>query len=718
MERKRKLTDEELKHVDNTKVVEVQVSDQMKTSFIAYAMAVNVSRAIPDVRDGLKPVHRRILYAMGELNLYADKPYRKCARIVGDVLGKFHPHGDSAVYGALVRLAQDFSIRHPLVDGHGNFGSIDGDPPAAQRYTEARLSKIAGEMLRDIDKETVDWYPNFDDTMMQPTVLPSRFPNLLVNGSDGIAVGMATNIPPHNLGEVIDGVIALMANPEITADELMEYVPAPDYPTGGILMGRSGLRKAYRTGRGPFVLRAKTDIEEFESNGQTRYRIVVTELPYQVNKAELIKKIAELVKDKRIEGIADVKEESDRFGMRVVIDIKRDAQPQVVLNMLFKHTDMQVTGGIIFLALVSGQPRVLNLKEMLYYYLEHQKDIVVRRTKFDLEKARKRCHIVEGLLVAQANIDEVIETIKSSKDRTDASIKLKERFLLSDEQTNAILDMKLSRLTALEVDTLKNEYNELVAKIDDLTDILAKPQRVLDIIKSELLEIKQKYDTPRRTQIENVYDDIDIADLIDKEDVVISMTHLGYVKRLPVSEYKAQHRGGTGVTGHKPKEEDFVENMFVTNTHDDVLFFSSLGKVYSIKAYEIPEAERATRGRAIVNLLQLSDNEKINAVIPFVEGQSGYMVMATAKGLIKKTDVAEFASIRRSGKVAISLTDGDELISVQFSSGNDEILVAASSGKCIRFSENDVRAMGRDTQGVKSMDISDDDRVVDMIIFA
>lgn len=716
MERKRKLTDEELKHVDNTKVVEVQVSDQMKTSFIAYAMAVNVSRAIPDVRDGLKPVHRRILYAMGELNLYADKPYRKCARIVGDVLGKFHPHGDSAVYGALVRLAQDFSIRHPLVDGHGNFGSIDGDPPAAQRYTEARLSKIAGEMLRDIDKETVDWYPNFDDTMMQPTVLPSRFPNLLVNGSDGIAVGMATNIPPHNLGEVIDGVIALMANPEITADELMEYVPAPDYPTGGILMGRSGLRKAYRTGRGPFVLRAKTDIEEFESNGQTRYRIVVTELPYQVNKAELIKKIAELVKDKRIEGIADVKEESDRFGMRVVIDIKRDAQPQVVLNMLFKHTDMQVTGGIIFLALVSGQPRVLNLKEMLYYYLEHQKDIVVRRTKFDLEKARKRCHIVEGLLVAQANIDEVIETIKSSKDRTDASIKLKERFLLSDEQTNAILDMKLSRLTALEVDTLKNEYNELVAKIDDLTDILAKPQRVLDIIKSELLEIKQKYDTPRRTQIENVYDDIDIADLIDKEDVVISMTHLGYVKRLPVSEYKAQHRGGTGVTGHKPKEEDFVENMFVTNTHDDVLFFSSLGKVYSIKAYEIPEAERATRGRAIVNLLQLSDNEKINAVIPFVEGQSGYMVMATAKGLIKKTDVAEFASIRRSGKVAISLTDGDELISVQFSSGNDEILVAASSGKCIRFSENDVRAMGRDTQGVKSMDISDDDRVVDMII--
>ena len=535
MERKRKLTDEELKHVDNTKVVEVQVSDQMKTSFIAYAMAVNVSRAIPDVRDGLKPVHRRILYAMGELNLYADKPYRKCARIVGDVLGKFHPHGDSAVYGALVRLAQDFSIRHPLVDGHGNFGSIDGDPPAAQRYTEARLSKIAGEMLRDIDKETVDWYPNFDDTMMQPTVLPSRFPNLLVNGSDGIAVGMATNIPPHNLGEVIDGVIALMANPEITADELMEYVPAPDYPTGGILMGRSGLRKAYRTGRGPFVLRAKTDIEEFESNGQTRYRIVVTELPYQVNKAELIKKIAELVKDKRIEGIADVKEESDRFGMRVVIDIKRDAQPQVVLNMLFKHTDMQVTGGIIFLALVSGQPRVLNLKEMLYYYLEHQKDIVVRRTKFDLEKARKRCHIVEGLLVAQANIDEVIETIKSSKDRTDASIKLKERFLLSDEQTNAILDMKLSRLTALEVDTLKNEYNELVAKIDDLTDILAKPQRVLDIIKSELLEIKQKYDNPRRTQIENVYDDIDIADLIDKEDVVISMTHLGYVKRLPVA---------------------------------------------------------------------------------------------------------------------------------------------------------------------------------------
>jgi len=717
-ERKRKLSDEELQHVDNTKLIKVQVRNELKTSFISYAMAVNVSRAIPDVRDGLKPVHRRILYAMGELNLFADKPYRKCARIVGDVLGKFHPHGDSAVYGALVRLAQDFSIRHPLVDGHGNFGSVDGDPPAAQRYTEARLSKIAGEMLRDIDKDTVDWYPNFDDTLEQPSVLPSRFPNLLVNGSDGIAVGMATNIPPHNLGEVIAGVDALIDNPEITAEELMQYVPAPDYPTGGILMGRAGIRQAYKTGRGSYVLRAKTEIEEYtaKDGGPTRQRIVVTELPYQVNKAELITHIAELVKDKRIEGISDIKEESDRHGMRLVVEVKRDAQAQVVLNTLFKHTNLQVSGGIIFLALVNGEPKILNLREMLYHYLEHQKDVVVRRTRFDLERAEKRAHIVEGLVIALANIDRVVEIIKKSKDKVDASANLIAEFLLSEEQANAILDMKLSRLTSLEVEALNQELRELRDKIADLKDILETPARIMSIIKDELNDIKESYANDRKTELCVDYDEIDIADLIEKEDVVVSMTHSGYIKRLPTTEYKAQHRGGRGITAHKPKDEDFVENMFVTCTHNDLLFFTNMGKVYSIKAYEIPEAERNTRGRAIVNLLQLSDNEKVNAVIPLEEEQSGYLIMATKQGLVKKTSLEEFASIRKVGKVAISLIDDDELISVQLSTGKDEILLAASSGKCIRFSEEDVREMGRTAQGVRSIKLNSDDFVVDMVV--
>ena len=717
-DRKRRLTDEEVKHIDNTKLIKVQVNEEVKTSFIAYAMAVNVSRAIPDVRDGLKPVHRRILYAMGELNLYNDKPYRKCARIVGDVLGKFHPHGDSAVYMALVRLAQDFSIRHPLVDGHGNFGSVDGDPPAAQRYTEARLSKIAGEMLRDIDKDTVDWYPNFDDTLEQPTVLPSRFPNLLVNGSDGIAVGMATNIPPHNLGEVIDGVIALSENPEITVDELMQYIPAPDYPTGAILMGRTGLRQAYRTGRGSYVCRAKTEIEEFthKEGGPPRQRIVVTELPYQVNKAELITTIADLVKDKRIEGISDIKEESDRHGMRLVIDVKRDAQPQVVLNTLYKHTNLQVSGGIIFLALVAGEPKILNLKEMLYYYLEHQKEVVTRRTRFDLERAEKRAHIVEGLVIALANIDRVVEIIKKSRDKFEAGENLTREFLLSEEQANAILEMKLSRLTSLEVEALNNELRELKIKIDDLKSILASPEKVCAIVRTELEEIKNSYGNPRRTQLCVDYDEIDIGDLIEKEDVVISMTHFGYVKRLPVSEYKLQHRGGKGVTAHKPKESDFVENMFVTCTHNNLLFFTNYGKVYCIKAYEVPEAEKTTRGRAIVNLLQLSEGEKVNAVIPLEENQNGNLIMATRNGLVKKTDLKEFASIRKVGKIAISLTEGDELISVQLTSGRDEILLASSSGKCIRFSEEDVRVMGRGTQGVRSIHLSSDDYVVDMVV--
>jgi len=701
--------------IDRTKVVKIELNEELRKSFIAYAMAVNVSRAIPDVRDGLKPVHRRILYAMGELNLFSDKPYRKSARIVGDVLGKFHPHGDSAVYMALVRLAQDFSMRCPLVDGQGNFGSVDGDAPAAQRYTEARLSKIASEMLRDIDKNTVDWYPNFDDTLEQPTVLPSRFPNLLVNGSDGIAVGMATNIPPHNLGEVINGVQALIDNPDITIEELMQHVPAPDFPTGGIIMGRMGVRQAYMTGRGGIIVRAKTEIEETGN----RQHIVITELPYQVNKEELVKKIVSLVKDKRIEGISDIKDESDRTGMRVVIDVKRDAQAQVVLNTLFKHTELQVSGGIIFLALVNSVPKILNLKEMLYYYLEHQKDVITRRTKYDLEKAEERGHIVEGLLKALANIDRVVEIIKNSHDNVDALHQLMDEFILSEKQANAILEMKLRRLTGLEVETLQNEMADLTNRINDYKDILANPGRVTTIIRDELEEIKQKYDDPRRTQISVNYDEINIADLIDKEDVVISMTHYGYVKRLPVGEYKAQHRGGTGVTAHKPKEEDFVENMFVTCTHDDLLFFTSKGRVYSIKAYEIPEADKTARGRAIVNLLQLLPDERVTAVIrkPEDSDGEGYLLMATRQGLIKKTALSEFDSIRKVGKIAIVLNEGDELIAVDRIKEGDDVLLASTRGKCIRFSQDDVRAMGRVSSGVRSIKMDEeDDYVVDMAI--
>ena len=703
---------------DNTKYLKVNVNDEMKQSFIAYAMAVNVSRAIPDVRDGFKPVHRRILYSMNELGLSADKPYRKCARIVGDVLGKYHPHGDSSVYDALVRLAQDFSIREPLVDGQGNFGSVDGDPPAAMRYTEARLSKISAEMLRDIDKETVDWQSNFDETLEEPSVLPARFPNLLVNGSDGIAVGMATNIPPHNLGEVIDGVCALIDNPDITPDELMKYIPAPDFPTGGLIMGRANVRCAYRTGRGGVLMRAKTEIEEHNTPGGLRQRIVVTELPYQVNKAELIKSIANLVKDKKIEGIADVKEESDRHGMRIVIDVKRDAQAQVVLNMLFKHTNLQVSTGIIFLALVNGEPKVLNLRDMLFYYLEHQKDVITRRTRYDLEKAEEREHILEGLVKALANIDRVIEIIKSSRDRYEASEKLMGEFYLSDKQTNAILDMRLARLTSLEVEQLKNELAELEAKIADLRNILATPSRVLDIIRSELLEIKEKYNTPRRTELCIDYDEIDIGDLIEREDVVISMTHFGYVKRLPVTEYKAQHRGGKGVTAHRPKEEDFVETMITTCTHDDLLFFTNKGKVYCIQAYEVPEAAKTARGRAIVNLLSLGEGETVSAVIPIKEDErsKGNLMMATRCGLIKKTPMDQFANIRKGGKIAISLQPGDELISVQLTGGRDEILIASSGGKCIRFSEEDVRPMGRDTMGVRSMRLDEGAVIVDMTV--
>lgn len=712
------LTEEFRKTLAMTKLLDVEVDDELKRSFIAYAMAVNKSRAIPDVRDGLKPVHRRILYSMHEMGLYNDKDYRKCARIVGDVLGKYHPHGDSSVYDALVRLAQDFTINCPLVDGHGNFGSVDGDPPAAMRYTEARLSKLAAEMLRDLDKETVDFFPNFDGNEMEPAVLTARFPNLLVNGSDGIAVGMATNIPPHNLGEVIDGTVAMIDNPEISVEELMTYIPAPDFPSGGIIMGRSGIRKAYKTGQGNIVIRSKCEIEEHGTGGNVRSRIIITEIPYQVNKAQLVETIANMVRDKRIEGISDIRDESGREGMRIVIECRKDANAQVVLNSLYKHTNLQISDGIIMLALVENgtEPKYLNLREILAYYLEHQKEVITRRTRFELAKTEERAHIIEGLVLALANIDEVIRIIKESKDKQDACDKLMASFTLSDKQANAILEMRLQRLTSLEVEKLQEELRGLLATIADLKDILANESRVMEIIRTDLLAIKAKYPTERQTEISVDYGAIEDADLIDEEDVVISMTHGGYIKRLPVAEYKAQNRGGVGVTGHKPKDDDFVEQMFVCSTHVDILLFSNLGKVYSIKGYEIPEANKTARGRAIVNIVQLNAGEKIAAVLPVYENGNGYLVMATKKGLIKKTSTSEFEHILRSGKIAIRIAEGDELISVQFTDGQGEIIVASRQGKCIKFSEEDVRPMGRDTMGVRAISLAEGDSVVDMLV--
>ena len=701
-----------LDKIDASKIMDVKVKEELEKSFIAYAMAVNVSRAIPDVRDGLKPVHRRIIYAMGNnLGLYNDKPFRKCATIVGEVMGKFHPHGDSAIYDALVRLAQDFTINCPLVDGHGNFGSVDGDPPAASRYTEARLTKIAGEMLNGINQETVDFYPNFDGREMQPTVLPSRFPNLLVNGSDGIAVGMATNIAPHNLCEVINGVIALIDNPEITIDDLMKYIPAPDFPTKGIVLGGRGVRQMYETGKGTFIIRAKTEIEEEKD----RQKIVITEIPYQVNKAKLIIQIADMVKSKRIEGISDIREESDRTGMRIVIDVKRDANAQVVLNNLFKITQLQISFGAINLALVNGTPKVLNLKEILTYYLDFQKEVITRRTKFELDKAEARAHILEGLVIAQANIDEVIRQIKLSNDKNDAVERLTRLFNLDEKQANAILDMRLQKLTGLEVEKLKAELEEVEGLIKQYKEILSSELRVLEIIKGDLIEIKTKYGVPRKTEISYDYSSIDIGDLIPRETVVLSLTHGGYIKRMPVSEYKAQHRGGMGVVAHKTKEEDFVENIYVTSSHDDLLCFSTKGRVYTIKAYEVPEAQKQAKGRAMVNLLQVDKDERITTIIPLKE-DSGNLIMCTRLGLIKKTPVSEFMSIRKGGKIAIKLNENDELIAVYLTNGNDEVLIASSTGKCIRFNEKFVRSMGRDTMGVKAMKLSDNEVIVDMTI--
>ncbi len=712
------LTEEFKKTLAMTKMLDIEVDDELKRSFIAYAMAVNKSRAIPDVRDGLKPVHRRILFSMHEMGLYNDKAFRKCARIVGDCMGKYHPHGDSSVYDALVRLAQEFTINFPLVDGHGNFGSVDGDSAAAMRYTEARLTKLAAEMLKDLDKETVDFIPNFDGSEEEPTVLPARYPNLLVNGADGIAVGMATNIPPHNLAEVIDGTIAMIDNPDITVDELMEIIPAPDFPAGGIIMGRSGIKKAYRTGQGNIVIRSKCEIEEYGTGGNTRSRIVVTEIPYQVNKAQLVKTIADMVNDKKIEGISDIRDESGRDGMRIVIEIKKDANAQVVLNTLYKKTKLQTSDGIILLALVENgtEPKTLNLQEILFHYLNHQKEVITRRTRYDLNKTEERAHIIAGLVLALANVDEVIRIIKASADKNAAIEGLTTAFALDEKQANAILEMRLQRLTSLEVEKLKDELTALQATIADLKDILANESRVLGIIRKDLTEIKEKYPSPRKTEISVDYGNIDDEDLIDREDVVITITHGGYIKRLPVEEYKAQGRGGKGITAHRPKDEDYVEKMFVCCTHDPILLFSSKGKVYSIKGYEIPEANRTARGRAIVNVVQLDQGEKIEAVLPVLENGTGYLVMATEKGLIKKTHTDEFKRIAKNGKIAIKLQEEDRLIAVRFTTGEEEILIASRGGKCIRFSEKDVRPTGRGTQGVKAITLAKEDIVVDMLV--
>ena len=701
--------------IDNTRYIDIDAEHEMKESFIAYAMAVNVSRAIPDVRDGLKPVHRRILHAMNESGLTSDKPFRKCATIVGNVLGRYHPHGDTSVYDALVRLAQDFTINEPLIDGHGNFGSVDGDDPAAYRYTEARLSKIAGELLRDINKDTVDFYPNFDGMHLQPKVLPSRFPNLLVNGSDGIAVGMATNIPPHNLNEVIDAVIAMINDPNITIDELMEIIPAPDFPTGGEILANNAIKEAYRTGHGGVVMRAKTEFETFDDG--RRWRIVVKAIPYQVNKARLVKQIANLVKDKKIEGITYVGDQSSgREGMRIVIELKREANPQVVLNQLYKSTQLQLSSGITLLALANNEPKILNLQEILFHYLQFQREVVTRRTRFDLNRAEERAHILEGLVIAVNNIDEIIKIIKQSSDRAVAMQNLQNNFNLSERQANAILEMKLSKLTGLEIDKLNAEYNELQVNIKHYKEILNDPKMVDDIVKTELLEIKEKYPTPRKTQIIMDYSDIDIEDLIDRHDVVVSLTGQGYIKSLPVTEYKSQNRGGRGVNAHRTKEEDFVKDMYVVNSHDMLMMFSNYGKVYCMKAYMIPEAGRQNKGRALVNLLPLEGEEKINTILTFTKEEDAYLVLATKKGLIKKTKLSEYDSVRKNGKIAITLLEGDELVSAKIARPGDELLMVADNGKSLRFREKDIRVCGRTSQGVKSMKIEEDENIIDMII--
>jgi len=696
-------------------IQEVNLSTEMKTSFLDYAMSVIVSRALPDVRDGLKPVHRRILYAMNELGNHADKPHKKSARIVGDVIGKYHPHGDSAVYEAMVRMAQDFNIRYMLVDGHGNFGSVDGDPAAAMRYTEARMSKIAMEMVRDINKDTIDFQDNYDGSEKEPVVLPARFPNLMVNGASGIAVGMATNIPPHQLGEVIDGILALSRNRDITIAELMEIIPGPDFPTAGQILGRSGIRRAYETGKGSITIRAKSMIEE-KPNG--KQAIIITEIPYQVNKAKLIEKIAELVHDKKIEGISDLRDESDRNGMRIVIEVKRDANANVLLNNLYKQTALQTSFGINMLALVDGRPKVLNLKQMLSRYLDHQIVVIRRRTEFELKKAEARAHILEGLRIALDHIDEIISLIRSSQTTDIARAGLMERFNLTEKQAQAILDMRLQRLTGLEREKIEEEYQELIKLIAELKAILADEEKVLDIIREELTEIKERFNDERRTEIiSGNFGEIDDEDLIPEQSVVISLTHNGYIKRLPSATYKSQRRGGRGVQGMGTNEDDFVEHLLSTSTHNTILFFSNKGKVYRLKGYEIPEYSRTAKGIPIINLLEIDKDEWINAVIPIEEFHDDwYLFFATKHGVVKRSQLSQFSHIRKGGLIALHLREGDEVISVGLTDGRKEILIGTMNGMLIRFNETDVRAMSRQATGVKGVTLNEDDQVIGMEI--
>ncbi|GLO64223.1 MULTISPECIES: DNA gyrase subunit A [Oceanobacillus] len=702
--------------INRPRVSEINISNEMRTSFLDYAMSVIVSRALPDVRDGMKPVHRRILYAMNDLGMHSDKAYKKSARIVGEVIGKYHPHGDSAVYETMVRMAQDFSYRYMLVDGHGNFGSVDGDSAAAMRYTEARMSKISMELLRDINKDTIDYQDNYDGTEREPVVFPARFPNLLVNGTSGIAVGMATNIPPHHLGETIDAVLAVSQNPDITIDEIMEnHLPGPDFPTAAQILGRSGIRKAYETGKGSITIRAKLNIEQGKNDKET---IIVTELPYQVNKAKLIEKIAELVRDKKVEGITDLRDESDRNGMRIVIELRRDANANVVLNNLYKHTSLQTTFGINMLALVDGQPRVLNIKQCLSYYLEHQKVIIKRRTQFELNKAEARAHILEGLRIALDHLDEVIELIRSSKTADIAREGLMERFKLSEKQAQAILDMRLQRLTGLEREKIEDEYKELKALIEELKAILADEEKVLEIIREELMEIKEKYKEDRRTEIvaggAGFFED---EDLIPEENIVITLTHQGYIKRLPASTYRTQKRGGRGIQGMGTNEDDFVEHLVSTSTHDTILFFTNKGKVYKAKGYEIPEFSRTAKGIPIINLLQVEKGEWVNAVISVNQfDEEAYLFFTTKHGIAKRTTLEKFRNIRKGGLIAVNLREDDELISVRLTDGQKEIMIATKNGYLIRFEETQIRSMGRTAAGVKGISLRGDDVVVSMEI--
>ena len=702
------------KNIIEPKVINVDIEKEMKQSFLAYSMSVIVSRALPDVRDGLKPVHRRILYTMFEDNLGPDKAYRKCANTVGSVLGRYHPHGDASVYDALVRLAQDFSMRYMLVDGHGNFGSVDGDPPAAYRYTESRMSKIAVKMLTDIDKETVDFVPNYDDRLKEPTVLPSRFPNLLVNGSTGIAVGMATNIPPHNMNEVVDAMCYLIDNPDAEIADLMNYIKGPDFPTGGIIMGRSGIRAAYSTGRGKVIVRAKAEIVEDKNS---RFKIIVSELPYQVNKSRLIESIAEMVKDKRIEGISHIDDHSDRNGMHIEIDVKRDASPQVVLNQLYSYSQLQTTFGVIMLAIVNGEPKILNLKQVLEEYIKFQIEVVTRRTQFDLKKAEERAHILEGLKIALDFIDEVVAILRSSKSIAEGKQRLSERFGLDDIQTQAIVQMPLGRLTGLERHKIEDEIEALRAKIADFKDILASDSRLREIVKTEALEVKNKFGDERRTAIENVSGEVDIEDLIPREDCVLTMTRYGYIKRQSLDSYKTQKRGGCGVSGLTRRDEDVVNELFIINSHDYVLFFTNFGRVYRLKCFEIHEGSRTSKGSNIANLLPIAADERVTSMIKVTEFEDNkFLIMVTKNGIIKRTDLKSFNTARKGGLIALGLDEGDELSWVRMTDGSNEMIVATRLGKCIRFSESDVRAVGRTARGVRAIKLKPGDEVVGMAI--